>query len=240
MKLSLPALLILSTLAAAPSSAEGTTSWSLGGSVLAQPFMSYAGAGALSWTNLLYGSSNTLSLDLRAMGDRARGEASFETAVLTGAAARTAWAIAASPFARPDELILPAFSPGVPAPEMIVAARVRTLYLKLDFDWASVTAGRQVVNYGRGALWSPTDIFSELDLTGLSPVRRGSDALRIVMPLGATEGVDLVAAPLTAPADGRYALRVRGLVGEVDGALMAARDGAGKGTVFGADFKADL
>jgi len=234
------AILMMALAAAVSAGAQDAASWSLGGSLSTLPYAAYAGSGAFAADNLSYGSTTTLGLNLRAKGDRARAEASLETAVLTGAAAQTAWAIAGSPYARPDELLLPAFSLGSAAPETIVAARVRTLYLKLDFDWASLTAGRQVVNYGRGALWSPTDIFTELDLTSLSPVRRGSDALRFVVPFGATESADLVATPTVAPADGRYALRVRGLAGGVDGALMAARDGAGKGTVFGADFKADL
>ena len=65
-----------------------------------------------------------------------------------------------------------------------------------------VHLGRQVINYERGALWSPTDIFTALDLTGLSPVRLGSDALRASIPIGATGGFDLVAAPGTSPSSG--------------------------------------
>ena len=57
-------------------------------------------------------------------------------------------------------------------------------FSRVNLDWISFTAGRQVVNYGRGALWSPTDIFTELDLAGISPVRRGTDALRVAAPSG--------------------------------------------------------
>jgi hypothetical protein len=159
--------------------------------------------------------------------------------VLTGASAQIGWAIAASPFARADELLLPSSSPTA-GPDAAIAARVRTLYAKLDLDWAAFTAGRQVLNYGRGALWTPTDIFTELDLAGISPVRRGTDAVRMVVPLGVTGGLDLAAAPTTFPASGRYAARLGGLVGDVDAAVMAARDGAGKAWLAGADFKADL
>jgi hypothetical protein len=95
-----------------------------------------------------------------------------------------------------------------------------------------------VVNYNRGILWSPTDLFNELDLTGLSPVRLGTDALRATIPLGATGGFDLVAAPTTGPANGRYSARLSGLLAGIDGALTAAR--TGNGWAFGADFKADL
>jgi hypothetical protein len=188
-----------------------------------------------------YGAVSTSSLVLDARGEKARAEASIDTSVLTGAAAQEAWLLASTPYGRSDELLVPAAVSGAYSPEeTAVSLRVRSLYLKLDLDWASVTAGRQFVNYGRGALWSPTDIFDELDLSGLSPERIGSDALRLSVPVGATEGLDLVAAPNTAPADGRYALCGRALIGGVDGALLAARNGENKGWVVGADFKADL
>jgi hypothetical protein len=227
--------------------AAAPVSWDLGGSLFSQPYAMFAGARPFENGTASYGSATTLSLDLRARGEHARAEGSVEASVLTGAAAALAWTIAQIPaFARPDELLVPvppapAVPPAAPVPPpTIFALRVRTLYLKLDPGWASLTLGRQVVNYGRGALWSPTDIFTELDLTGLSPVRLGTDALRLTVPLGATAGVDVVAAPTLDPAAGRYALRVGGLLGDVDGTVMAARDGTGKGWVFGADFKADV
>jgi hypothetical protein len=96
------------------------------------------------------------------------------------------------------------------------------------------------LNYGRGALWTPTDIFTELDLSGISPVRRGTDALRVVVPLGVTGGLDLAAAPTLFPGSGKYAARLGGLLGDIDTAVMGARDGAGKRWMVGADFKADL
>jgi hypothetical protein len=221
-----------------PAGAQDTSSWSLGGSVAAQPYAAYAGNGSVDAADFSYGSTTTLALALRAQGDRARAEASAEAAVLTGASALAAWAASASGLARPDELLIPAAAPAASDQQTLVAFRLRTLYVKLDFDWASLTAGRQVVNYNRGVLWSPTDLFNELDLTGLSPVRLGSDALRLAVPLGATGGLDLVGAPRTAPADGRYSARLSGLVAGIDGALTTAR--AGKGWMFGADFKADV
>jgi hypothetical protein len=225
-------------IAALTAGAQDASSWGLGGSVAAQPFAAYAGNGSLEEADFSYGSTTTLDLDLRARGERARAEASAEAAVLTGASALAAWAASASGLARTDELLVPGAEPAGSGPETLVALRLRTLYVKLDFDWASLTAGRQVINYNRGVLWSPTDLFNELDLTGLSPVRLGSDALRLAVPFDATAGLDLAAAPTTAPADGRYSARLSGLVAGVDGALTTAR--AGRGWMFGADFKADL
>jgi hypothetical protein len=222
---------------AAGAPAQEAAPWTLGGTLSMQPLVSYAGAGSLDASDFTYGSGTTLGLSLKAGGGRARAEASMEAAVLTGASAQLAWAIALSPFRRADELLFPASASGQDA---ALAARIRTLYAKLDFDWASFTAGRQVLNYGRGALWTPTDIFTELDLSGISPVRRGTDALRVVVPLGVTGGLDLAAAPSLSPGIGRYAARLGGLLGEVDAAVMAARDGAGRQWMLGADFKTDL
>ncbi|HTZ51360.1 MAG TPA: hypothetical protein VMF68_06865 [Spirochaetia bacterium] len=206
--------------------------WTLGGSLLVQPLGSYASS------TFSYGSSSTLGLDFEAGGGRARAEASIEAAVLTGASASLAWLVAATPYGRPDELLLPA-SPG--SGDVALAGRIRTAYGKLDLDWMAFTLGRQVVNYGRGTLWSPTDIFTELDLSGISPVRRGTDAMRATLPIGQTAGFDLVAAPTLAPEGGRYSARANALIADVlDAAVVAARDGADKGWVFGGDFKTDI
>jgi len=234
----LGAAALAAVIVTAPAGADDASSWSLGGSVAAQPYAVYPGSGSLESSDFSYGSTTTLALALRAQGERARAEASGETAVLTGASALAAWAEQASGLARPDELLVPASAPGGSDPQTLVAFRLRTLYVKLDLDWASLTAGRQVINYNRGVLWCPTDLFNELDLTGLSPVRLGSDALRLAVPFDATAGLDLAAAPVTAPADGRYSARLSGLVAGIDGALTSAR--AGKGWMFGADFKADV
>ena len=226
-----PLFLFLFLIAAAGASAQETPPWTLGGSLLIQPF-------AACTSDFTYGSSTTLGLSLKAGSGRARAEGSLEAAVLTGASAALAWVVAASPYGRSDELLLPASAGG--GQDAALAARLRTLFAKVDLDWISFTAGRQVVNYGRGTLWSPTDVFTELDLAGISPVRRGTDALRATVPLGETAGLDLVAAPALAPADGRYSARLNALLGDADAAVMAARDGAGKGWLFGADFKTDL
>jgi hypothetical protein len=219
------------------------SSYTLGGSIEARPFARYAGSGESSASDYSYGQATTVGLELAAKGSRARGAASLEAALLSGTAASDAWAVAAAAQAAGlDEaglLLSPSYAAG-PAPPTLLEARVRTLYLKLDWDSFSLTAGRQVVNYQRGALWSPTDPFTELDLSGISPVRRGSDALRLVLPLDATGAFDLVAAPAQDFQKGRYAARLAGLVAGIDGAALAFRDGSSGTWNLGGDFKADL
>jgi hypothetical protein len=233
---------VIAFLASHLAAAQDASGPTLGGSVLEQAYGSYSGSGAFSAGDFGYGSSTTLGLNLDVKGQRARASASLETAVFDGEAAQVAWLVAKNGYAPTDELFVPAVQAvGVGSPpNLLMAFRVRTLYVKLDADWVSLTAGRQVINYERGALWSPADIFTELDLTGLSPVRLGSDALRFTFPFGTTSDLDIAAAPGTIPADGIYSARLSGLVLGVDGALSAARDGAARASYFGADFKADL
>jgi hypothetical protein len=221
---------------AAPARAQEDPSFSAGGSVAARPFARFSG-----WNGLLpgiaeFGSVAALSLDLDARGPDARAYASIEAAAMTGAAAADAWAAAAAARAGGlDEggvLLAPAFS-AEPAPPTLMEARIRALYVKLDLGWASIAAGRQVIKYQRCPLWSPTDVYTELDLSGISPVRRGADALRASFPLGATGALDLAAAPEADPADGRYSARLSGFAWGVDAAAIAFRDG-GRGGAAGA------
>jgi hypothetical protein len=219
---------------------------------MARPFARYAISSATEEgaQSIAYGSAESLDLELSASGDRASAVASIEAALLSGAAAETAWAASAAGLADEDLLLAPVYSAASPPPDRLFEARVRLLYAKLDLDLLSLTAGRQVLNYARGSLWSPTDLFTELDLTGLSPVRRGTDALRLVFPLGATGAFDLAAAPEALFSSGRYAARLSGFaasIGEgVDGALIACRDGgrdsaaSGASWRVGADLKTDL
>jgi hypothetical protein len=235
------ALLALPRLAAQAATEPAPTSYTLGGTIEARPFARYSGGPAAG--DFSYGQATSLGLELAAGGRRARAAASLEAAVLSGAAASDAWALAsAAQLSGMDSaglLLAPAYSAG-PAPPTLLEARIRSLYLKLDWDSLSLTAGRQVVNYRRGSLWSPTDPFTELDLSGISPVRRGSDALRLVLPLGATGAFDLVAAPGLGSSGGRYAARLAGLVGGFDAAALAWRDNGASTWNLGGDFKTDL
>jgi hypothetical protein len=243
--LSRAALAVASTLAWAvsPLAAQDEPSYSLGGTVEARPFARSSGSLGIEPSDLYYGQATSLGLELGARGERARAAASIEAALLTGVAADDAWEAAGKAAeAGLDSaglLLSPAYA-AAEAPPTLLVARVRALYLKLDYDWLSLSLGRQVVKYQRGALWSPTDPFTELDLSGISPVRRGSDALRLVFPLEATGTLDLVAAPRADFSRGRYAARLSGLVAGVEGAAIGYRDGASGTWNLGADFQADL
>jgi hypothetical protein len=225
-------IIVLSLFLAAGAAAAGTEStWFLGGEVtglgLAMDSQGLSGLGLPDgWT---YGGSTTLSASLGVRGQRTRAEASFDVAALTGKSAALAMALAPVSGA-----------PVAGDAESAVSARLRTLWARLDLDWASVEIGRQVVNYGRGALWSPVDLFALVDRSGVSPDRLGTDALRVKIPLGDLSGLDLVAAPNSDPGKGRYATRLSGDMQGFDGGLLGAWDGTSGRIVGAADFKFDL
>jgi hypothetical protein len=69
---------------------------------------------------------------------------------------------------------------------------LRKLYLSLYLPWADVSIGRQIINFGKGMLFSPIDVFTTINIFELNFRRRGSDALRIQIPFGETAGADLI------------------------------------------------
>jgi hypothetical protein len=234
------------TAAAAAALAQDEPTLSIGGSAEARPFARFSFGG--SSVGAAYGSASTIGLDLDARGSRARAYASAEAALLSGEAAASAWtAEAAARAAGLDTgglLVAPSFDPIEDAPPTLLEARIRALYVKLDLGWASIAAGRQVIKYQRCPLWSPTDVYTELDLSGISPVRRGADALRATFPLGATGAFDLATAPGADLSEGRYSARLSGFLAGVDAAAIAFRDGGRAGAAgawsAGASLHADI
>ncbi len=213
---------------------QDTSSW-FGGSITGQAYALGAqpgGSGSLppqgGWS---WGSATTMSAGLGVKGQRTRAEASFDGAALTGAGGAAALAAAAMPG---SGLLVAGTA------ENALSFRLRTLWAKLDLDWATVQIGRQVVNYGRGALWSPEDIFASIDLSGATPDRLGSDAIRVGLPLGVTSGLDIVASPATDPGKGRYATRISGQIAGVDSGALGAWDGGAGRMYAAADCKFDL
>lgn len=224
----------LALLAAAPGLAAQEASWSLGGSLTEQAFaVALEGEPSAS-----YGSAATLETTLRARGSVLRAEVSAEAALLSGAAAQAFVDAGALP---PDTLYATGDTSDPDSVETVLAARMRTAYLKWNADAFSLTLGRQIVNYGKGTAWSPADLFTERDYSGLSVVRRGSDALRLTVPLGSLSLAEAVAAPSSDPAEGVYALRAAGLLFDVlDGSLVGAWNGKSDEWIAGGDAKFDL
>jgi hypothetical protein len=70
---------------------------------------------------------------------------------------------------------------------------IRKLYLSVYLPFVDLTVGRQIINFGKGVLFSPIDVFSSIELADLAFRRSGSDIALCAFPLGDRSGVDIVA-----------------------------------------------
>ncbi len=129
------------------------------------------------------------------------------------------------------------------AAEAALSFELKKLYLSVHLPKADLSVGRMIINYGRGTAFSPVDLFSSLDLSGLKLGRKGSDALRLLVPLSDFSGIDMVAGIAGAPERGIAGIRHYGNGLGVDYGLSAFRDGSrgGDGELVAAlDIKGDL
>jgi hypothetical protein len=120
----------------------------------------------------------------------------------------------------------------------------------LHLPFGEVTAGRQAVGWGRGAFFSAVDLFSPFSPTEVDREwRRGIDALRADVRLGARASVDAVAAfgPDLDNHRSILAVRARGYAGPADLELVAGRRAedlfaglTGSGAVLGAEVHGEL
>jgi hypothetical protein len=69
---------------------------------------------------------------------------------------------------------------------------LRKLYLSVYLPFADITLGRQIINLGKGYLFSPIDVFSSVELTDLAFRRSGSDIAMAAIPIGELAGIDVV------------------------------------------------
>ncbi|MEA2103198.1 MAG: hypothetical protein U9P79_00945 [Candidatus Cloacimonadota bacterium] len=69
---------------------------------------------------------------------------------------------------------------------------LRKLYFSLYFPMFDVTIGRQIINFGKGQIFSPIDVFSSLNISDLNYRRSGSDILNVKIPLSLLSGIDFI------------------------------------------------
>ena len=122
-----------------------------------------------------------------------------------------------------------------PAP----AFQVKKLYLSVFAERADLFAGRMILNYGRGTVFSPVDLFSGVDTADIALGRTGTDALRVLVPAGDFSGLELIATLAETPEDATAGARFYGNVLDWDFGLSAFRIGVTESAVFGLDFKGD-
>jgi hypothetical protein len=113
------------------------------------------------------------------------------------------------------------------------------LAVKYAGEKFSLTVGRQVLSWGTGHLWNPTDLVSPFAPTDIDrEVRRGADAVRLSVSLGATSQLEVLWLPQQKGADHGGILRGRTNLFGWDFSATVAKYVSD--LVFGADFSGDL
>jgi hypothetical protein len=114
------------------------------------------------------------------------------------------------------------------------------LYGALYLSWADITLGRQIVNYGKGTLFSPIDVFSSVNLLELSFKRSGSDIAMAAIPVGDLSGVDIVTEFPVGSADYSTSLRWFTTIGGWDLSAAGIYRHRSREAIGGLAFKGDL
>jgi hypothetical protein len=120
---------------------------------------------------------------------------------------------------------------------------LKKLYLSVYSRHADLSAGRMVINYGRGTVFSPVDLFSSVDTSDLGLGRTGTDAVRVLLPTGDFSGMDLVATMGEDGWDGTAGGRFYGKAAGLDFGVSGFGDGlydSDGDLVAALDLKGDL
>lgn len=83
-----------------------------------------------------------------------------------------------------------------------VYAELRKLSATYSWERVDLSLGRQIINMGTGTVYSPVDVFSEVELLELNFRRRGSDTVRVRVALDPVSGFEAVASLPTYDASG--------------------------------------
>jgi hypothetical protein len=101
-----------------------------------------------------------------------------------------------------------------------VEHQVDRLALRFALPFGDLTVGRQVLSWGTGRVWNPTDVLSPFPPTVVDrEVRRGFDAARLAVALGPTSQLDVLWLPQQRAADNGGVVRFQTNVAGWDGSV---------------------
>ncbi len=113
------------------------------------------------------------------------------------------------------------------------------LLLRWHTQALALTVGRQALSWGTGRLWNPTDLVSPFSPTDVDrEVRRGADAVRLSLPLGALRQLDVLWLPRQELDEQGFVVRAQGNVFSTDVSGSAAKYVGD--LVLGADLAGDI
>ena len=122
---------------------------------------------------------------------------------------------------------------------LLVQHNLDLLSVKLRASFADVIVGRQVMSWGSGRLWNPTDLLSPFAPTDIDrEVRRGVDAVRVSIPLASTAQLELLYLPQLEPEDQGAVVRAQSNIAGFDIAPSVAK--YLRDIVFGFDVSGDI
>jgi len=116
---------------------------------------------------------------------------------------------------------------------------IRKLYLSVYLPFADITLGRQIINYGKGVVFSPIDVFSTVEVANINFERHGSDVAAIKIPFSFLSGLDLMTE--LPRKDHEYSTAVRGYFNTIgfDIALNTIYKHRSEEMITGLSFKGD-
>ncbi len=122
---------------------------------------------------------------------------------------------------------------------LTLAQNLDLLAVKRTLPFGTLTIGRQVLSWGTGAFWNPTDLLSPFAPTDIDrEVRHGVDAARLAIALGAVSELDLLWLPQKKLRNQGGVARVVTNVHDFDVSVSLAK--YMRDVVGGADFAGDL
>ncbi len=69
---------------------------------------------------------------------------------------------------------------------------IRKFYLSIYLPFADISIGRQIINFGKGLVFSPVDAFAMVELQDINLRKTGSDIVNVKIPIGDLSGIDLI------------------------------------------------
>ncbi len=73
-----------------------------------------------------------------------------------------------------------------------ILLNLRKFYLSIFLPFADVTIGRQIINLGKGLLFSPIDVFSTIEILDINFRRNGADIVAVGIPFSNLTGIDFI------------------------------------------------
>lgn len=78
---------------------------------------------------------------------------------------------------------------GAPGP---LALKIRKMYLSFYTPLADILIGRNIINFGKGFVFSPLDVYNTVQISDVAFRRFGSDMVQVCMPWGDLSGFDII------------------------------------------------